>query len=120
MVDPLEPTFHHRAMNPRNTAMENVDPNNSDHAHANRMRPIMLAALAVALITWGASAVGIATAQQNQSQAKPPSRATIEAPIGHRQPRAQDLPRSVLQNEGSRTEGEIELDRKLNDICRGC
>ena len=42
-----------------------------------------------------------------------------EAPVGHRQPRPQDLPRDVLQNEGGRTKEQVESDKRLN-ICRGC
>jgi hypothetical protein len=43
-------------------------------------------------------------------------RSQIQAPVGHRQPRAGDVP-----NEGdvSRNDADVELDRKLN-ICRGC
>ncbi len=48
-----------------------------------------------------------------------------EAPIGHRQPRIQDLPPGVVQNE-NKNENKMEaeqnaLDKKLeNSICRGC
>jgi hypothetical protein len=45
----------------------------------------------------------------------------MQAPVGHRQPRVQDLPPSVLRKEGG--EGGInadqELDQKL-EICKGC
>ena len=100
--------------------MDQVDTDKPDHAHPNMMARIMLAALAAALVTWGASALGIATAQQNPNDVEAGLRDRIEAPIGHRQPRAQDLSRDVLQSEGSRTQPEKELDKKLNDICRGC
>jgi hypothetical protein len=46
----------------------------------------------------------------------------MQAPVGHRQPRAQDLPPSVLRNEGGEGRGinaERELDQKLG-ICKGC
>jgi hypothetical protein len=44
----------------------------------------------------------------------------FQAPIGHRQPRPQDLPPAVRHDE-NRTSGgtDQELDRKLR-ICRGC
>jgi hypothetical protein len=61
-----------------------------------------------------------AGAQQAPPRPKPTQQNLIEAPIGHRQPRAQDLPRKVLQDEGMRTSREIELDKQLNNICRGC
>ena len=46
----------------------------------------------------------------------------MQAPVGHRQPRVQDLPPSVLRKEGGEGRGfnaEIELDQKLG-ICKGC
>jgi len=50
------------------------------------------------------------------SQPSEPPRGIPHAPVGHRQPRAGDVP-----NEGTitRSETDVELDRKLN-ICRGC
>jgi hypothetical protein len=47
----------------------------------------------------------------------------MQAPVGHRQPRVQDLPPSVLRREGGEGGGGLnadqELDRKLG-ICKGC
>ena len=47
-----------------------------------------------------------------------------EAPVGHRQPRPQDLPPSVLGNEGGGTStGGVNADRQLDQqlqICKGC
>jgi hypothetical protein len=46
----------------------------------------------------------------------------MQAPVGHRQPRVQDLPPSVLRKESGEGRGfnaEIELDQKLG-ICKGC
>jgi hypothetical protein len=43
----------------------------------------------------------------------------LKAPIGHRQPRLQDLPPSVRQDEGHTTIEERSLDEKLQ-ICRPC
>jgi hypothetical protein len=44
----------------------------------------------------------------------------LPAPIGHRQPRAQDLPPRVLRDEGS-INPDTDFDRKLDaEICRGC
>ena len=51
---------------------------------------------------------------------RPPiSQDRMEAPIGHRQPRPQDLPPSVRREEGTRSPAQRELDEKLQ-ICRGC
>ena len=42
-----------------------------------------------------------------------------EAPIGHRQPKAKDLPPGVNENLGVRSPEDKALDRKLR-ICRDC
>jgi hypothetical protein len=47
-----------------------------------------------------------------------------EAPVGHRQPRPQDLPPSVLRDEGGgANSGGVNADRQLDQelqICKGC
>ena len=43
----------------------------------------------------------------------------LPAPIGHRQPRAKDLPSEVNQATTAPTPKDKELDQKLR-ICRGC
>jgi hypothetical protein len=46
-----------------------------------------------------------------------------EAPVGHRQPRPQDLPPSVLRDEGGANRGGVNADRQLDQelqICKGC
>ncbi len=43
----------------------------------------------------------------------------LKAPIGHRQPRVQDLPPNVRRDEGHTTIEERSLDEKLK-ICRAC
>jgi hypothetical protein len=46
-----------------------------------------------------------------------------EAPVGHRQPRPQDLPPSVLREEGGANSGAVNVDRQLDQelqICKGC
>jgi hypothetical protein len=40
------------------------------------------------------------------------------APIGHRQPRAADVPTSTSQQ--SLDEEDANVDRKINSVCRGC
>jgi hypothetical protein len=51
-----------------------------------------------------------------QSQSSEPPRGIPQAPVGHRQPRASDVP-----NEGNvaRSQVDEEIDSKLK-ICRGC
>ena len=46
-----------------------------------------------------------------------------EAPVGHRQPRPQDLPPSVLREEGGADRGGVNADRQLDQelqICKEC
>jgi hypothetical protein len=59
-------------------------------------------------------------ASQQMGEPRPSmSQDRMEAPIGHRQPRPQDLPESVRREEGERSPAERSLDEKLQ-ICRGC
>ena len=46
-----------------------------------------------------------------------------DSPVGHRQPRPQDLPPSVLRQEGGANSGGVTADRQLDQelqICKGC
>jgi hypothetical protein len=93
------------------------------HQHSGITRRAVLDLLAAALITFAAPFATGAIAQENPDTLKPAAAATqgrMEAPIGHRQPRAQDLPHDVQPTEGRKTEGQTDLDRKLESICRGC
>jgi hypothetical protein len=40
------------------------------------------------------------------------------APVGHRQPRAADIPTSTFQR--GLDEEDANVDRKINSVCRGC
>ena len=82
------------------------------------MMRIVLYAGVAALIAY--SSVAGAMAQQSPDAVLPSAPGWMEAPVGHRQPRAEDLPRKVQKSEGKRTKGEKEIDRQLGSICRGC
>jgi uncharacterized low-complexity protein len=43
-----------------------------------------------------------------------------QAPIGHRQPRARDLPPEIEGSLGVRSSEDAVIDSKLHSICRGC
>jgi len=43
----------------------------------------------------------------------------MKAPIGHRQPTAKSVPRSVQREENAVKQEDMEIDKDLN-ICRGC
>ena len=71
----------------------------------------------------GTDSRGTAMPREDMPLAQPQGRIP-EAPVGHRQPRPQDLPPSVLRNEGGGASGGgVNADRQLNQelqICKGC
>jgi len=81
-----------------------------------------IATLALMLLIGGPAAIaqtgGGAGSQGTASQTQP----AREAPIGHRQPRAADVPSEKnLSNPNEPMNKEDQaLDRKIKSICRGC
>jgi hypothetical protein len=71
----------------------------------------------------GTDSRGTAMPREGTPLADPQGRIP-EAPVGHRQPRPQDLPPSVLRNEGGgANSGGVNADRPLKQelqICKGC
>jgi hypothetical protein len=58
---------------------------------------------------------------QNVAQSGAVAQGRNEAPIGHRQPRVQDLPSGVPRDEDRMKADQDALDKKLEgSICRGC
>lgn len=56
----------------------------------------------------------------NNEGRKAPVQDTVwQAPVGHRQPTARDLPPSIRRDEGARTQSERDFDKSLQ-ICRDC
>jgi hypothetical protein len=81
----------------------------------NMSRAGALAAAAAAAILAGAATSTAALAEQ------PDANLRYEAPIGHRQPRIQDLPSDVAKEEKKMPADDNALDKKLEtSICRGC
>jgi hypothetical protein len=79
-----------------------------------------LIACAVLASFYGSAAFS-QTAPTRAPTAQTPAPAT-QAPVGHRQPRATDLPpgREMLEDEPKKTPDDIRLDRALRGVCRGC
>ncbi len=71
------------------------------------------AAAALALILVTASAWSFALAQGAPSR---------EAPVGHRQPKAGEVPKEQELTPAEKRQKELDeaLDKKLKGICRGC
>ena len=83
-----------------------------------RRANIPLAAMLAALSMSGADVSNAATAPKSPLSGAD-FQARAQAPIGHRQPRPQDLPPSVLRDEGKAVGADKALDQKL-EICRKC
>ncbi len=81
------------------------------------------AGLAQSQPSLGTDSRGAAMPREGTPLADPQGRIP-EAPVGHRQPRPQDLPPSVLRNEGGgANRGGVNADRLLDQqlqICKGC
>ncbi|MBR0901403.1 MULTISPECIES: hypothetical protein [Bradyrhizobium] len=83
------------------------------------MKKIMVAASLVVLL--GGTAVA-QTGGSKGSTSGGVSSGVLPAPVGHRQPRAADVPSEKnLSNPNTPANKEdAELDRKIKSICRGC
>jgi hypothetical protein len=94
------------------------------------MNRILTVSALAALVVVGAGRPGPAFAQDKAdprattgTTANPvrgPLPQRFNAPIGHRQPTAQDLPSDIQQGESGRTSDDKALDEALKGICRGC
>ena len=85
------------------------------------MRKILLS---MALVLAGDPAAyaqgGSSSAPKNSGQ--PTVQPTIPAPVGHRQPRASDVPdeKSLSDPNDPLSKENAALDKKIKSICRGC
>ena len=82
------------------------------------MRLVIYAVIVIASLS------GSALAQSNTNQSLGGTSTTTgtperQAPVGHRQPKAKDLPADVLQNQQRETPRDKGWDKRLT-ICRGC
>ena len=66
--------------------------------------------------------LGSAAMAQNSTSSSKPPRAVPEAPVGHRQPRADQVPseKNLSDPNDPTNREDAELDRKIKSICRGC
>jgi hypothetical protein len=78
------------------------------------------AALSIALMFLIGSPV--AFAQGSSSVPKNSDKSTIQAPVGHRQPRAGDVPseKNLSNPNDPINKEDAALDKKIKSICRGC
>jgi hypothetical protein len=87
-------------------------------SHLVPSRDHVLAGMMVIAILAGNAARSSAHAQ-GAAQPGQASSGVPKAPLGHRQPNAQNVPPNVLRSEDALTADDTALDKKLN-ICRGC
>jgi len=65
---------------------------------------------------------GPAAFAQGSSVSKNSDKSTIQAPVGHRQPRVGDVPNEKNLNDpnDALSKENAALDKKIKSICRGC
>jgi hypothetical protein len=87
---------------------------------AARIQRLVLAMGAAGLLVFdGASCAAPADSNPAPASAAASMEPRLEAPIGHRQPNAEDVPAGVLHDEVTISQNQRDLDKEL-DICRGC
>jgi hypothetical protein len=74
------------------------------------------------LISFGGSAAIAQTGGGTSSAAKNQPQGLPEAPVGHRQPRADQVPseKNLSDPNNPTNKEDAALDRKIKSICRGC
>ena len=86
----------------------------------------LIIALAVLVLVGEAGALAQSRTKNNVgsmgSSSDSSSRTSVQAPVGHRQPRAGDVPdeKDVGGMNDSMSKDDVALDRKIKSICRGC
>jgi len=83
------------------------------------LRTRLIATMALTLLSGGTSAI----AQNQGAGSSGAASSTIpEAPIGHRQPRADQVPpeKNLINPNDLLAKENAILDRKMKSICRGC
>jgi hypothetical protein len=83
------------------------------------LRTKLIATMALTLLSGGTSAI----AQNQGAGSSGAASSTIpEAPIGHRQPRADQVPpeKNLFDPNDALAKENAILDRKMKSICRGC
>jgi len=83
------------------------------------LRTIVIATMALTLLIGGTAAIA---QTKGAGTSGAPSSTIPEAPIGHRQPRADQVPsdKSLTNPNDPLAKENAILDRKMKSICRGC
>jgi hypothetical protein len=85
------------------------------------MRKLIMS-MALLLLIGGPAAFAQSGSKMGSSGAANQSQPSREAPIGHRQPRAGDVPseKNLSNPDEPVNREDAALDRKIKSICRGC
>jgi hypothetical protein len=85
------------------------------------MRTTILS-IALVVLIGGADAFAQGSSSVAKNSSGSGGGGTIQAPVGHRQPRVGDLPNEKNLSDPNDTLGKenAALDRKIKSICRGC
>ena len=77
---------------------------------------------AIALLMFGSVAMAQTGGTGSSSQPNPPRASVPEAPVGHRQPRVDQVPseKNLSDPNDPTNREDAALDRKIKSICRGC
>jgi len=79
--------------------------------------------IAMAILVVAGEATALAQSRKNNmGSTDNPDRSTVQAPVGHRQPRAGDVPdeKNLSNPDDAMNKEDAALDRKIKSICRGC
>jgi hypothetical protein len=82
----------------------------------------LIPTMALLALVGGPAAMAQTGSNTGSSGAANPSAMPREAPIGHRQPRASDVPseKNLSNPNDPMNKEDAALDRKIKSICRGC
>ena len=77
---------------------------------------------AIALLMFGSVAMAQTGGTGSSSQSNQPRASVPEAPVGHRQPRVDQVPseKNLSDPNDPTNREDAALDRKIKSICRGC
>jgi hypothetical protein len=81
----------------------------------------LIIAMAVLVVAGEATALA-QNRRNNMGSTDSSDRPTVQAPVGHRQPRAGDVPdeKNLSSPNDAMNKEDAALDRKIKSICRGC
>ena len=86
------------------------------------MKKLIIAVAVLVIASEGGAVAQSRTRNNMGSSSDSSSRPSVQAPVGHRQPRSSEVPdeKNLDSMNDSMTRDDAALDRKIKSICRGC